>query len=233
VIRALDVASSIASTLVRLAAGAYVGELGPRPEKRLQLYDFEGCPFCRKAREALSILDLEVEVYPCPKGGTRYRRELRARGGKEQFPYLVDPNTGQEMYESSDIVDYLFERYGTGSVPWVFSGGPLVDLAASIGTAVRGGRGIWVQANRAPEKLLELWSYEASPFSRLAREALCSLEIPYVLHNVARGSPSREAFVARSGRMMVPYLADPNTGTEMFESADIVRYLKGTYGETD
>ena len=29
--------------------------------------------------------------------------------------------------------------------------------------------------------------------------------------------------------MMVPYLADPNTKTEMFESADIVRYLNETY----
>jgi len=29
--------------------------------------------------------------------------------------------------------------------------------------------------------------------------------------------------------MMVPYLVDPNTGTEMFESADIKRYLLATY----
>ena len=34
------------------------------------------------------------------------------RGGKAQFPYLVDPNTGVEMYESLDIIDYLFETYG-------------------------------------------------------------------------------------------------------------------------
>jgi glutathione S-transferase len=50
-----------------------------------------------------------------------------------------------------------------------------------------------------------------------------------VLHNVAKGSPKRDAFVARSGKMMVPYLADPNTGVEMFESADIVEYLERTY----
>ena len=29
--------------------------------------------------------------------------------------------------------------------------------------------------------------------------------------------------------MMVPYLIDPNESTEMFESADIVRYLEQTY----
>ena len=61
------------------------------------------------------------------------------------------------------------------------------------------------------------------------RETLCELELPYVLHNVARGSPKREGFVARSGKMMVPYLVDANTGTEMFESADIVAYLEQTY----
>jgi glutathione S-transferase len=51
-----------------------------------------------------------------------------------------------------------------------------------------------------------------------------------VLHNVGRGSSKRAAFKARSGKMMVPYLVDPNSGKEMFESADIVRYLESTYG---
>ena len=51
-----------------------------------------------------------------------------------------------------------------------------------------------------------------------------------MLHNVGKGSPGREKFVRRSGKMMVPYLADPNTGKEMFESADIRDYLLETYG---
>jgi len=81
-----------------------------------------------------------------------------------------------------------------------------------------------------PAQPLELWSYESSPYCRLVREVLCELELPYVLHNVAKGSPRRDAFVKRSGKMMVPYLADPNTGREMFESADIVAYVNSTYG---
>ena len=81
-----------------------------------------------------------------------------------------------------------------------------------------------------PAKPLELWSFEASPYCRIAREALCRLELPYLLHNVGKKSPSRQAFVSRSGRMMVPFLADPNTGREMFESAEIARYLHETYG---
>ncbi len=85
-IRALDVATSMTATLARLGAGAAVGSLGPRPEKPLELYEFEGCPYCRKVREALSILDLEAVIRPCPKGGPRFREAVKERGGKYQFP---------------------------------------------------------------------------------------------------------------------------------------------------
>jgi glutathione S-transferase len=230
-IRALDVVTSIASSLARGAAGGWVGELGSRPERALELYDFEGCPYCRKVREALSILDLEARIYPCPKGGPRFRPELEQRGGKAQFPYLVDHNTGKEMYESNDIVRYLFETYGRGGVPLLLSAGVVTDLSSGIASAWRPGFGTWYRRARAPERPLELWSFEASPFSRIVREALSCLELPYTLHNVARESPSREAFVERSGKMQVPYLVDPNGGVEMFESAEIVAYLESSYAE--
>jgi glutathione S-transferase len=100
-----------------------------------------------------------------------------------------------------------------------------------LASGFRPGFGARAEPSHAPAQPLELWSFEASPFCRIAREALCRLEIPYLLHNVGKNSPSRDAFVTRSGKMMVPYLADPNTGQEMFESADIVRYLDQTYRE--
>ena len=229
-IRVLDVATSVLTSVGRLGSGSATGSLGSRPPKTLELYEFEGCPFCRKAREALSILDLEARIYPCPKGGKRYRGDLIERGGKAQFPYLVDPNSGVEMYESSDIVRYLFDAYGDGPVPLLLSLGPLTDISAVLSGLPRGTAGAFSIPSRAPEQPLELYSYEASPFCRIVRETLCSLEIPYLLHNVARESPSREEFVKRSGRMMVPWLSDPNTGTELFESVDIVAYLMKTYG---
>ena len=227
--RILDVATSIAATLARAGAGAAIGTLGRRPEQPLELYEFEGCPFCRKVREALSILDLDAVVRPCPKGGERFRPELLERGGKAQFPYLIDPNTSKEMYESDDIVRYLFETYGDGRVPALLARGPLTDLSVGLVGLLRPGKGSFYQPSEPPVTPLELYSYEASPFSRLVREKLSSLEIPYRLHNVARGSPSRPAFVKRSGKMLVPWLSDPNTGTEMFESADIVAYLDARY----
>ena len=228
-LRALDVATSLAATLARLGAGASVGTPGPRPEQPLELYEFEACPYCRKVREALSILDLDARVHPSPKGGTRFRAEIERRGGKQQFPYLVDPNTGKEMYESDDIVRYLFQQYGGQSVPTLLAAGPFTDATAMLASAWRPGFGARVRASRAPEQPLELYSFEASPFCRMVREVLCSLELPYLLHNVAKGSPRRPAFIERSGRMQVPWLFDPNSDVALFESADIVRYLEETY----
>lgn len=39
-----------------------------QPRKPIEIYEFEGCPFCRKVREAVNILDLDVVFYPCPQG---------------------------------------------------------------------------------------------------------------------------------------------------------------------
>jgi glutathione S-transferase len=225
--RAFDVASSHAASALRLGAGWFSRPARRRPEKPLELYEFEACPFCRRVREALSEFDLEALVFPCPKGGTRFRPKVRELGGKALFPYLVDPNTGRAMYESADIVKYLRDTYDAPAAPlWL---GPISIASGSLAAGVRAGRGNRARASRAPELPLELWSFEASPYSRLAREALCELELPYMLHNVARRSARRAELVARAGKMQVPYLADPNTGREMFESADIVQYLKETY----
>ncbi len=229
--RTLDVATSLGATLSRLGSGLSVGPVGARPEKLLELFEFEACPYCRKVREALTALDLDAMILPCPKGGPRFREQVKARGGRALFPYLVDPNTGKEMYESNDIVAYLYQQYGAGPPPLLLRSGPQNDLTSMLASGWRPGFGTRYRAARAPAEPLELYSFEASPFSRIARECLCSLELPYVLHNVGRGSAKRAAFRERAGKVMVPYLVDPNTGTAMFESADIVRYLQATYAE--
>jgi glutathione S-transferase len=226
--RMLDVSSSIAATLVRGAQGLRVRGLGPRPARPVVLYEFESCPFCRKVREALTALDLEADIRPCPKGGERFRPEVVARGGKAQFPYLVDPNTGKEMYESDAIVKYLFAEYGAGPPPAALLGS-WAAISGSLASALRLGQGTNAEPSRAPARPLELWSFEASPFSRIVREKLCTLELPYRIHNLGKGSPSRTAFAERTKKMQVPYLVDPNTGVAMFESADIVAYLERTY----
>ena len=188
-----------------------------------------------------------------PKGGTRFRPEAERLGGRSQFPLLVDANTGTVMYESAGIVAYLFRTYGGRDVPSAYRATPLRPALGSLASAVRGMGGMRARPSRLPEHMLELWSFEGSPYSRLVRERLCELEIPYVLHNLGkehwteagpavrriapnpyrpRAGGKREALFERTGgRVQVPYLEDPNTGVELFESAAIIDYLEKTYAD--
>lgn len=205
----------------------------PRPEKPIKMYEFEGCPFCRKVREAVIWLDLDVLFYPCPQGGPTYREFVKRTGGKSQFPYMVDENTGVSMYESDDIIDYLYDKYGPGKdkVPSLLRAGALTILTAGFGLAPRMGAGSRYVPAKAPEKPLRVWSYEASPFCKLVREKLVELELPHLMKSSGRGSPKRQELVDRRGTFQAPYLEDPNTGVAMFESAAIVKYLEETYGK--
>src|SRR5687767_635263 len=102
------VASSLVTSSLALWRGSLVVKAAVQPPLPLTLYDMESCPFCRTAREALTALHLDVQIRPCPRRGKRFRPEAERVGGKQLFPLLVDPNTGKAMYESKDIVAYLF-----------------------------------------------------------------------------------------------------------------------------
>jgi glutathione S-transferase len=247
----LRVLGSVASSSITLWRGCIVVSAAEQPPLPLKLYDFEACPHCRSVREVLTALHLDANVLPCPKGGTRFRPVAERVGGKQQFPLLDDPNTGTVMYESADIIGYLFRTYGGREVPSTYRVTPLRPGAGALASAVRGMRGMRARSSRLPQQLPELWSFEGSPYSRLVRERLCELEIPYVLHNLGkehwkeagpairriapnpyrpRKGGKREAFFERTGgRVQVPYLEDPNTGVKLFESAAIIDYLEETY----
>ncbi|TQD96554.1 hypothetical protein C1H46_017804 [Malus baccata] len=190
----LEVATSSLSTLARFPWGSrsLSNNMDSQeittldPPLRLQLFEFEACPFCRRVREALTELDLSVEVYPCPKGSVRHREMVKRFGGKELFPFLIDPNTGR-------------------------------------------GLTLWEKASPDPPPIkLELYSYENNPYARIVREALCELELPYILQNVGEGS-LRSKLLEASGSKEVPYLIDPNTGTHVGDYKKILSYLFKTY----
>lgn len=227
--RKLEIVGGFTASGVRFARGMTVRRklLGARPGKLLVLWDFERCPHSRIVREALTELDLDAEVRPCPKGGTRFRPELAGGVG---VPQLKDPNTEQTIVGSADIVRHLYEKYSTGRPPTVLDLSGVRVFTGVTMRALTGSRGGEVRASRAPEKPLELFSFEASPYCRFARFVLCELELPYTLRNLGKGSPKRKAYVARFGKSQFPYLIDPNTGWQGFESQDIERYLEKTYG---
>ncbi|KAI4348958.1 hypothetical protein L6164_009618 [Bauhinia variegata] len=223
----------IPSDQYALEVGGYkakeTSKLGPRPEKPIEIYEFESCPFCRKVREIVAVLDLDVLFYPCPRNGPNFRPKVAQMGGKQQFPYMVDPNTGISMYESDDIIKYLTEKYGDGSIPFTLSLGLLTTLTAGFANLGRRGKGTSYTPAKLPPNPLKLWAYEGSPFCKLVREVLVELQLPHLLISCARGSPKRQILYEKTGHFQAPYLEDPNTGIEMFESAEIIEYLIATY----
>jgi glutathione S-transferase len=225
----LDYLSSMIVSRVRGGAGSRVLTASRTPAKPLELYEFEACPFCRKVREALSALDLDAIVYPCPKRGQRYRPQLKSLGGKFQFPFLVDPNTGRSLYESNDIIRYLNQTYAATDCSQKLLPTATTMPTMALASLARPLRGALARASREPAQPLTLFSYENSPHCRLVRERLCELELRYQLRTVAAGSAKRAELIARAGREEVPYLIDPNTQREVVQSAAILSYLDATY----
>jgi anaphase-promoting complex subunit 7 len=220
-------AAGKSTTVVDGLTAPPTGLFAPR-QKPPTLYEFEACPYCRFVREAVTALDLVVDIKPCGRG-SRHRAEARELGGKEQFPLLVDGDT--IMYESMDIVNYLAEKRGTTlETP---KGGVAASAAATAFRAGRGGSVSEGALSKPPRKLLELYSYEGNQFCRLVREVLCELDLPYRLYSAGKGSPRRDELAQLAGSSQCPYLVDPNTNTAIAESADIVAYLAATYGEFD
>lgn len=256
----VKVLQALTSALTEGGRGMNGTAFPKQPVKPLKLYEFEGSPFCRRVREVLTLLNLDYEVYPCPKGGTVFRKVVRELGGKMQFPFLVDENTGERLYESVQIIKHLFEHYSEeGQVPAAYRHYPKVPVAAFAGTLINGARGVFINKNiqhrEQPEALLELWGFEASPYTRIVRAELTELELPFKFHNVAKerwqdqgpallrlkpgkyqplAGGKREQVVKIMGResqdIQVPYLVDPNTGIKLFESKKIVEYLREQYG---
>jgi len=245
-----NLAGSALATALRPGIGISARPALEKPAQLLELYEFEACPYCRLVREALTELDLDAIIYPCPKGGERFRPRVSELGGKTQFPLLLDPNTGQQLYESLDIIAYLFETYGKRPLPMKWRAGALQKLGSAVTGIARGGEGLRVKPSRQPAQPPELYSFESSPFARPVRDLLCELEIAYILRSAGRtrfadwvppvvrdsmklrSEPdlhNRKVLLERAGRVSIPYLVDPNTGAEMGESEDIIHYLTETY----
>jgi glutathione S-transferase len=248
--RQLDVLGSVAASTLALWRGTSIAQVARQPAKPLKLYDLEGSPQCRVVREALTALGLDAQIYPCPKGGKRFSPEVQKLGGKPLYPLLLDANTGRQLHEAGDIVAYLFQTYGNGKVPAGYQPNAVTLGASQLGSLARGLRGVRARPSKPPKKLLDLWSFESSPYSRLVRERLTELELPYTLHNlgkeqwadmgpaVMRVKPGpyrpkpggkREQLLKTLGRVQVPYLEDSNTGAKLFESAAIIDYLEQRY----
>lgn len=218
---ARELATSMAASAVRGWSGGKVARLGPRPAQPLVLFEKEPCPHSRLVREALSMLDVDAEMRPCPEGELAHRAELKTRGGREQIPFLIDPNTGAHLYEAPEIVRYLFRVYGHGRAPRALTTG-IALRRSRLASVIRDHAGDRKAPARRPERPLELYGCEAEPHTRLVREQLSTLALPWISRARARGSPRRNT-------EPLPRLRDPNTDCTL-SSPDLIRaYLFATY----
>ena len=248
--RAKAVGSSVLASTLRGWRGASASRSVEQPAQLPELYDREGCAHCRFVREALTELNLDVRIVPVPLGGTRYRQQLMDVSGSDQVPFLVDPNSGEKIGGSDAIIEYLYWQYGARAVPPQLRATNANVIKSKLATVVRGSLGLEVRPSKPVAQDMTLYSFEASPYSRLVRERLCELEIPYKLVNIGKQqladvgpatfrlhvgeykplpNTKRSAMLEEHGNVQVPYLIDPNLNKDLFESEDILKYLNQNY----
>lgn len=216
-------ASGTRGNVARSVARRKSRSLATPPEHDLVLFDYEASPWCRLVREYLTILDLKVQIHPCPRQTlflegafdktSRFRPEamgyLKTTYPTDDltFPLLVDRTKSKEtpvvIKESYAIIEHLWENYGKGielgqdrpdkwwnspSLPFVvrflsLAGPSYCRPFPSCGILQT--PSIW---NAADGQELVLFQSEACPESRLVRETLCTLEVPYLSVAAAVGS---------------------------------------------
>ena len=169
----------------------------------------------------------------------------------ETLPFLTDASTGVALSGADAIVAYLYattwtaRRRAPGGAPALWrrrarrslrrraaartrSGLARTSPARSarhrrrvLREALRGGREAAAALGVRGVAVLRAGARDAQRAGDSARPQPC-----------ARGSPRRTALQRRAGTFQVPYLEDPNTGVAMFESAEIVAYLRASYQAT-
>ena len=79
----------------------------------LVFYFADHCPYCVKVREYCEQTGISYITRPVVvrTPDNEYGKELIARAGKAQVPYMIDDSTGVEMYESEDILAHLREHH--------------------------------------------------------------------------------------------------------------------------
>lgn len=76
----------------------------------LELYQFEGCPFCQRARQKLDELGLDYIIRTVPRDLNQRQRVIEI-SGQPLVPVLVDPENHKVIPDSARIIAYLEERF--------------------------------------------------------------------------------------------------------------------------
>ena len=252
-IHSLNIISSVLSSTLRSWHGSAGSKSVKQPPKTPILFDNENNPECRLVREALTELNLDVLIYPCPQGADRFAAQLQQYGGSNtSVPFLVDPNSHVKLEGAEAINAYLFQQYKQAPIPKHLDANKVNLFTSRLASIARLRGAIQVKASREPQQPLMLYSFESSPYSRPVRERLCELQLPYHLINLGKQqfadvgpasfrfhlgeyhplpNTKRATLLAQKGQVQVPFLIDPNQSIELLESKDILAYLDKTYAQ--
>lgn len=111
--RAFAIATSQIAAQLRGNPGS-TQQQNARPDntsmKPIELWGYECSPFVGPVKEKLAELGLPHRIVSCSRGSTN-RDIMVEKTGRFQVPFIVDENTGIEMYESNEIVAYLEDVY--------------------------------------------------------------------------------------------------------------------------
>lgn len=75
----------------------------------INLYYLSTCPYCKKVIDFLDNNNIEYKLLDINEH-ENFNKLLKI-GKKRQVPFIVDTNTGNVMYESADIIEYLSKEY--------------------------------------------------------------------------------------------------------------------------
>jgi anaphase-promoting complex subunit 7 len=230
------------ANLFRLGRGVLVTEAAscdgvnvvPRPQQPLILYSYEGNQFCRLVREVLTELDIVYELRSAGKQSKRRDEVAKLSGGSTQSPFLIDPNTGVQIGQSSDIIQYLYRTYALWTPPSEVLQGisdillPLFRPFFELLTPLQAGlldneKGQYEREIERAQTQIEdeitsepivIYTYALSPFSVEAKKLLDNLAVPYKEINLGGewlpgligegGSQKRAALLAMTGQSSLP-----------------------------
>ncbi len=77
--------------------------------------------------------------------------------------------------------------------------------------------------------MLILFHKEECPFCHKVRQFMSDSHVSYVSLVSPVGAPSRKILMQLGGKQQVPFLVDTDKGEMMYESDDIVEYIKKNY----
>ncbi|MBQ4115450.1 glutathione S-transferase N-terminal domain-containing protein [bacterium] len=71
----------------------------------LELFVLDSCPYCQKVMNFMD--ENKIQYRKIDTKNKESEESLIQIGGKRQVPFLVDTDRNIQMYESSDIIEYV------------------------------------------------------------------------------------------------------------------------------